>query len=199
MTNATHVHASQTHSRAVVWIDHLTAKIFTMGLTGVTPSAAHAHLASTHLHHKANTIGSGHVADDPAFLMEIAKAVEACTDVLILGPGTEKTALMHYLQSTHPQIALRVGVKRSPERRRDHRRRAKAFSAGLGRSILNPLKPKPTVRLTSGADMVSSPCHVRFVPSSTDLPPSNCDFRFYPQHRTSPTRPATSEKCHELL
>ena len=89
-------------------VDHLTGKIFTMGLTGVTPSAVHAHLASANLHHKANTIGSGHVADDPAFLMEIAKAVEACTEVLILGPGTEKTALTHYLQSTHPQIALRV-------------------------------------------------------------------------------------------
>jgi stalled ribosome rescue protein Dom34 len=106
--NTAQVQASQTHSRAVIWIDHLTAKIFTMGLTGVTPSVVHAHLASAHLHHKANTIGSGHVADDPAFLGQIAKAVDTCTEVLILGPGTEKTALMHYLQSTHPQIALRV-------------------------------------------------------------------------------------------
>jgi len=106
--NTAQVQASQPHSRAVIWIDHLTAKIFAMGLTGVTPSAVHAHLASSHLHHKANTIGSGRVADDPTFLAQVAKAVEACTEVLIQGPGIEKTALMHYLQSTHPQIALRV-------------------------------------------------------------------------------------------
>jgi len=106
--NTAQVQASQPHSRAVIWIDHLTAKIFAMGLTGVTPSAVHAHLASSHLHHKANTIGSGRVADDPTFLVQVANAVEACTEVLIQGPGMEKTALMRHLQSTHPQIALRV-------------------------------------------------------------------------------------------
>jgi hypothetical protein len=77
--NTAQVQASQPHSRAVIWIDHLTAKIFAMGLTGVTPSAVHAHLASSHLHHKANTIGSGRVEDDPTFFAQIAKAVEACT------------------------------------------------------------------------------------------------------------------------
>jgi hypothetical protein len=97
----------QTHSRAVIWVDHLTAKIFAMGITGVTPSVAHAHLASSHLHHKANTIGSGKVADDPAFLAQIAKAVEPCTEVLIVGPGTEKVAVMHYLQATYPHMMLR--------------------------------------------------------------------------------------------
>ena len=66
-----------------------------------------AHLASTHLHHKANTIGSGHVPENPAFLEQVAKAVAACTEVLILGPGTEKTALLHHLQSARPAMVLR--------------------------------------------------------------------------------------------
>ena len=98
----------QVHRRAVIWIDHLAAKIFGMGLTGVSSAIVHAHLASPHLHHRANSIGSGHVEHDPKFLAAVARAVEACDDVLILGPGTEKTALMRYLQSARPKIALRM-------------------------------------------------------------------------------------------
>jgi hypothetical protein len=98
----------QPHRRAVVWIDHLKAKIFEMGLTGVSSSEVHAHLSSSHLHHHANVIGSGHAEQDPKFLAAIAKAVEACDDVLILGPGIEKTTLMHYLQSARPKLVLRL-------------------------------------------------------------------------------------------
>lgn len=100
--------AQAAHTRAVIWVDHLNAKIFGMGITGVTPGAAHAHLASSHLHHKANAIGSGKVADDPAFLAQIAKAVEPCTEVLILGPGIEKVAVMHHLQAAYPHMVLRL-------------------------------------------------------------------------------------------
>jgi hypothetical protein len=96
------------HARAVVWIDHLVAKIFPMGLTGVDALIVHAHLESTHLHHKANSIGPGRVQDDPSFLKKINDVLRACTDVLIVGPGTEKSTLMHYLQVAHPTMALRV-------------------------------------------------------------------------------------------
>src|SRR5437763_234755 len=89
----------QIHHRAVIWIDHLVAKIFPMGLSGVSSVTVHAHLSSSHLHHHANEIGSGHVAQDPKFLAAVARAVEACNDILILGPGSEKTALMNYLKS----------------------------------------------------------------------------------------------------
>jgi hypothetical protein len=108
MNSAAPVQADQTHGRAVVWIDHLTAKIFSMGLTGVTPSIVHAHLSSPHLHHKANSIGAGHVEEDPAFLQQVGNALAACWEVLILGPGTEKTALLHHLQRAYPQMALRL-------------------------------------------------------------------------------------------
>lgn len=106
--------ADQPHRRAVVWIDHLTAKTFTMGLTGVSSSTVHAHLSSSHLHHHANTIGSGHVEDDPAFLAAVARLLAACDEVLILGPGTEKTVLMRHLQSVRPKIAVQLGSSDHP-------------------------------------------------------------------------------------
>jgi hypothetical protein len=102
------------HARAVVWIDHLVAKIFPMGLTGVDSLSVHAHLESLHLHHKANVIGSGRLHDDPSFLKKIDDALQACTDVLIMGPGTEKTTLMQYLQSARPTMVLRVETSDHP-------------------------------------------------------------------------------------
>ncbi len=108
MNSSAQAQESHTHRRAVVWIDHLTAKVFSMGLTGVTPSIVHAHLSSPHLHHKANTIGDGRVGEDPNFLERVAEVVAPCSEVLILGPGTEKTALHHHLQSAYPQMMLRL-------------------------------------------------------------------------------------------
>ncbi|MDE1936853.1 hypothetical protein [Bradyrhizobium sp.] len=106
--------ADQVHRRAVIWIDHLTAKIFAMGLTGVSPTIVHARLSSSHLHHHANAIGSGHAGQDPAFLAAIGNAIEFCDDVLILGPGTEKTALMQNLRLSRPQIVLRMETSDHP-------------------------------------------------------------------------------------
>ena len=103
-----------THAHAIVWIDHLTAKIFGMGLTGVDTIVVPAHLASSHLHHKANSIGAGKVESDPNFLVTIGQALQNCTNVLIVGPGNEKTELQHHLQDTRKGIALRVEASDHP-------------------------------------------------------------------------------------
>jgi hypothetical protein len=108
VSSSAQTQANQAHSRAVVWIDHFTARIFSMGLTGVTASVVHAHLSSPHLHHKANSIGDGRVQEDPAFLTHVADVVSSCREMLILGPGAQKTALLHHLQSTYPQMMLRL-------------------------------------------------------------------------------------------
>jgi hypothetical protein len=105
---------NQTHARAVIWIDHLKAKIFSMGLTGVTASVVRARLASSHLHHKANSVGSGRVPDDGTYLPQVADTVEACSEVLIMGPGNEKAMLLQYLQSTRPDMVLRLETSDHP-------------------------------------------------------------------------------------
>jgi hypothetical protein len=102
MTNAKP--ADIQHAHAVVWIDHLTAKIFPMGQAGVGQVVIHAHSSSSHLHHKANTIGSGHPGDDKHFLPAVADALRFCREVLIVGPGTEKATLLHYLQKNRKDL-----------------------------------------------------------------------------------------------
>jgi stalled ribosome rescue protein Dom34 len=103
-----------TRNHAIVWIDHLTARVFYVGLSGVDEVVLHAHLSTEHLHHKANSIGVGHVADDPRFLSEVAAALAQSGEILIIGPGGEKAALHHYLQQQQPKIAAAVvGVETS--------------------------------------------------------------------------------------
>jgi stalled ribosome rescue protein Dom34 len=97
-----------TRNHAIVWIDHLNARVFYVGLTGVDEVVLHAHLSTEHLHHKANTIGSGHAADDPHFLGEVASALAQSGEILIIGPGGEKASFHHYLQKHHPKIAAAV-------------------------------------------------------------------------------------------
>jgi hypothetical protein len=97
-----------TRNHAIVWIDHLTAKVFYLGITGVDEVVLHSHLSTEHLHHKANSIGAGQVADDLHFFASVAQALIESGEVLIVGPGSERTALQHYLQQHHPKIAANV-------------------------------------------------------------------------------------------
>lgn len=85
------------HNHAVVWIDHRVAKIFYLGLEAVDEQTIHADLASEHLHHKANTIGSGRALEDPAFFQRIDEALQNSQAALIVGPGNEKNLLLRYL------------------------------------------------------------------------------------------------------
>ena len=84
------------HNHAVVWIDHRVSKIFYLGLEAVDEQTIHADLASEHLHHKANTIGSGRALEDPAFFQRIDEALQNSQAVLIVGPGNEKNLLLRY-------------------------------------------------------------------------------------------------------
>ena len=77
MSNSATRNTTATHAHAIVWIDHLTAKIFSMGLTGVDSIVVPAHLSSAHLHHKANSIGAGKVESDRAARLAAIPAGES--------------------------------------------------------------------------------------------------------------------------
>jgi hypothetical protein len=85
------------HNHAVVWIDRRLAKIFFLGLDAADELTIHSKLSSDHLHHKANTIGSGKVQDDSNFFPRIDEALQHSEAILIVGPGNEKTLLLKHL------------------------------------------------------------------------------------------------------
>jgi stalled ribosome rescue protein Dom34 len=97
-----------THFHAVVWLDHAQAKIFHVGLTGSDEVTLHPHLPTKHLHHKANSIGSGHAGPDKDFLEQIAGALDDAGEILIIGPAGTKTELAKFIHEHHPAIGKRI-------------------------------------------------------------------------------------------
>jgi stalled ribosome rescue protein Dom34 len=97
-----------THFHAIVWIDHSQAKIFHIGLSGGDEIILHPHLPTRHLHHKANSIGSGHVGLDKEFFAQVMNAVSDAGEILIIGPASAKTELAKYLRDGHPAVADRI-------------------------------------------------------------------------------------------
>jgi len=97
-----------THFHAIVWIDHSQAKIFHIGLCGENEVIVHPHMPTKHLHHKANSIGSGHAAPDKEFLAQVMNAVSDAGEILIIGPASAKTEFAKYLREQHSKIGDRI-------------------------------------------------------------------------------------------
>src|SRR5258708_16347285 len=53
---------SNPHQHAVIWIDHHEARVFHFSATDVERLVLHPDHPTKHIHHKANSIGSGHAA-----------------------------------------------------------------------------------------------------------------------------------------
>ncbi len=102
----------QPHFHAIVWIDHEQARIFHVGLSGTDQIDLHPHLQTRHIHHKANSIGAGHVHEDRELMNGVADAVSDAGEILIIGPAGAKTELAKYLREHKPRIGERiVGVE----------------------------------------------------------------------------------------
>lgn len=97
-----------THYHAVIWIDHHEARIFHFNATDVDHLVIRPENPTLHIHHKANTIGSGHVALDQKFLHDIANAVSDAGAVLIAGPGSAKTELINYIKRHDLKVLKKV-------------------------------------------------------------------------------------------
>jgi hypothetical protein len=97
-----------THFHAIVWIDHSQAKVFHVGLSGEDEVILHPLMPTRHLHHKANSIGSGHVGFDKEFLAQVMNAISDAGEILIIGPAGGKTELAKYLREQHAAIGDRI-------------------------------------------------------------------------------------------
>jgi hypothetical protein len=96
------------HFHAVVWIDHREGHVFSFNATAADKLVVHAHLPQTHLHRKANAIGDGRAAPDPAYLDEVAKALKGAGEILIAGPAGAKLELKKHIDRDWPDIARKV-------------------------------------------------------------------------------------------
>lgn len=97
-----------THFHAIAWIDHSQARIFHVGRSGDDEIVMHPHLPTQHLHHKANSIGSGHAAPDKEFMAQVTSAISDAGEILIIGPASAKTEFARHLREQHSKIGERI-------------------------------------------------------------------------------------------
>ena len=96
------------HYHAIVWLDHAEAKVFAFNADDVELKTLHPHDHRAHIHHKANTVGSGKEAADPHYLHQIAEALATAGEILVVGPGGAKLELIRHLHKHDPQVEKKV-------------------------------------------------------------------------------------------
>jgi stalled ribosome rescue protein Dom34 len=92
------------HYHAVIWIDHREARVFHFNPTEAEKLILHPDNPTRHIHHKANSIGSGHAPADQDYLHAIAESVAGAGAVLIAGPASAKTELVEYIHLHDPRL-----------------------------------------------------------------------------------------------
>ena len=100
------------HRHAVVWIDHREARIFHFTPTDVERLVLHPDRPTRHIHHKANSIGCGHAAEDHAYLQAVVESIADAGAILVTGPANEKTELVSHIRKHDPKLlGAIVGVE----------------------------------------------------------------------------------------
>jgi stalled ribosome rescue protein Dom34 len=92
------------HNHSVVWIDHREARVFHFSADEVDRLVVRPDDPHVHIHHKANTTGSGHAPEDKAYYQAVAEAIGAAKAILITGPGVAKTALVKHIARHDPGL-----------------------------------------------------------------------------------------------
>lgn len=102
------------HLHALVWIDHHEARIFRFDseVAEATHHIIRDEHSPSHLHHKANSIGSGHVPVSHAYLEAVAMDIIDARAILIVGPSGAKHELYKHIEQHHPSMLNEiVGVE----------------------------------------------------------------------------------------
>jgi hypothetical protein len=96
------------HFHAAVWIDHHEARVFHFSPSDVETLVLRPDHPTRHIHHKADTIGSGHAAEDQNFLEAVAQSIADAGAVLITGPANAKTELIKHISQRDPQLMKKI-------------------------------------------------------------------------------------------
>src|SRR5580765_3107600 len=103
---------SKHHYHAVIWIDHHEARVFHFSPTNVERLVLHPDHPTRHIHHKANSIGSGHASEDKTYLHAVTESVADAGSVLIAGPANAKTELLKHIHRHDSKLMnVIVGVE----------------------------------------------------------------------------------------
>jgi hypothetical protein len=98
------------HCHAVVWIDHQQAHIVKFNRSESSGQLVLHEGAPAHIHHKAGSVGSGHVYEDDSYLHSVADALRDAEEIMLTGPSQVKWQLKSFLSLREPGLAGRVAA-----------------------------------------------------------------------------------------
>jgi len=101
-------------NHAVIWIDHKEAHVMFLSQDASEAEIIKTKSTHSHLHHKANEVGSGRVSLDVKYLHSVMQAVKESKEILILGPGSAKLELIKHAAFSN---AGRERIKRNSDSR----------------------------------------------------------------------------------
>ncbi len=93
---------------AVVWLDHLQAKIFHFDRDKFESEMVSTSLPHHQIHNKAGTIDGKRAEDDQVYYENVVKILEAAREWLILGPGRARDELARHVRERHPNLGPRI-------------------------------------------------------------------------------------------
>lgn len=93
---------------AIVWIDHHQARVFHFTADASDRIVVHPARANLHIHHKANSIDSGHAPEDQHFFHQVIQAIQDAGEVLLTGPANAKTELLKHIERHDSALRQRI-------------------------------------------------------------------------------------------
>ena len=92
----------------VVWLDHQEARVVHVEPEGIDETKIHAPARHIHRHAKGASEPTQHTADMQHYFRELAEALQAADQVLVVGPGTAKLQFLHYAHEHGRELARRI-------------------------------------------------------------------------------------------
>jgi stalled ribosome rescue protein Dom34 len=129
------------HFHAVIWIDHREARVFHFDPADVDKLVVHPHDPTRHIHHKANSIGSGHAAEDEDFYHRVVEAVADAGAILITGPANAKTELVKHIHHHDPALMGHIKGIETVDHPTDRELVAHARKYFKAEDLMTPQKP----------------------------------------------------------
>jgi hypothetical protein len=130
------------HYHAVIWIDHREARVFHFSSTDVERLVLHPDNPTKHIHHKANSIGSGRAVEDHDYLQAIVDSVADAGAILITGPANAKTELVKHIHQHAPLRMKAIAGVETVDHPSDAALVAYAKTYFKAADLMTPQKPK---------------------------------------------------------
>lgn len=102
--------AAMKHYHAAVWIDHASARVFSLNAAEAEKWTIRPHERHAHVHHKAGSIGAGKAVAEIALYEGIVEALQGAGAILLTGPGNARKHFATYLRKRHPDLGGRVAA-----------------------------------------------------------------------------------------